>query len=80
VRSSLTCFWRERAFWLLVNACLGEMRSGLSPERHVRQDGDGECSLSTPKDRVDLPLDAVSTFIQTARLVMGRGGGETRSG
>jgi hypothetical protein len=56
-----------------VNAYLGEMRSGLSPERRVGCDGDGECSLSALKDRVDLPLDAVSTFVQTARLVMGGG-------
>jgi hypothetical protein len=75
VRSSLTCFWRERAIWLLVNACLGEMRSGLSPERLVRRDGYGECSLSVPKDRVELPPDAVSTFVQIVRLVMGRGAG-----
>jgi hypothetical protein len=47
----LTCFRWERAFWLLVNAYLGEMRSGLSPERRVRRDGDGECSLSALKDR-----------------------------
>jgi hypothetical protein len=32
------------------------------------------------KDRVDLPPDAVSTFVQTARLVMGGGAGETCSG
>jgi hypothetical protein len=58
-----------------VNAYLGEMRSGLSPKRRVGRDGDGECSLSAPKDRVDLPPDAVSTFIQTAPLVMGEGAG-----
>jgi hypothetical protein len=59
VSSSLTCFWRERAIWLLVNVYLGEMRSGLSPERRVGRDGDGECSLSALKDQVDLPPDAV---------------------
>jgi hypothetical protein len=58
-----------------VNAYLGEMRSGLSPERRVGRDGDGECSLSALKDRVELPPDAVSTFVQTARLVMGGGAG-----
>jgi hypothetical protein len=71
----LNVFWWERAFWLLVNACIGKMRSGLYPELRVGQVGDGECSLSAPKDRVDLPLDAVSTFVQTARLVMGGGAG-----
>jgi hypothetical protein len=75
VSSSLTCFRRERAFWLLVNAYLGEMRSGHSAKRRVGHDGDGECSLSALKDRVDLPPDAVSTFVQTARLVMGGGAG-----
>jgi hypothetical protein len=73
VSSSLARFWWERAIWLLVNAYLGEMRSGLSPERRVGRDGDGEYSLSALKDRVDLPPDAVSTFVQTVRLVMGRG-------
>jgi hypothetical protein len=58
-----------------VNASLGKMRSGLLPERRVEQDGDGECSLSAPKDRVDLPPEAISTFIQIARLVMGGGAG-----
>jgi hypothetical protein len=67
----LDVFWRERAFWLLVNPYLGKMRSGLLPEWHVGRDGDGECSLSAPKDRVDLPPDAVYTFVQTTRLVMG---------
>jgi hypothetical protein len=47
----LDVFWRERAFWLLVNACLRKMRSGLLPERRVGRDGDGECSLSALKDR-----------------------------
>jgi hypothetical protein len=51
------------------------MQSGLLPERRVGQDGDGECSLSALKDRVDLPPDAVSIFVQTARLVMGGGAG-----
>jgi hypothetical protein len=69
------CFWQERAIWLLVNAYLMEMRSGLSPERRVGRDGDGECSLSALENQVDLPLDAVSTFVQTAHLVMGRGAG-----
>jgi hypothetical protein len=47
----LDVFWQERAVWLLVNACLGKMRSGLLPERHVGRVGDGECSLSALKDR-----------------------------
>jgi hypothetical protein len=51
------------------------MRSGQSPERRVGRDGEGECSLSDPKDPVDLPPNAVSTFVQTARLVMGGGAG-----
>jgi hypothetical protein len=58
-----------------VNAYLGEIRSGLSPEWRVGRDGDGECSLSALKDRVDLPPDPASTFVQTARLVMGGGTG-----
>jgi hypothetical protein len=41
VRSSLTCFWWEQAIWLLVNACLGKMRSGLLPERRVGRIGEG---------------------------------------
>jgi hypothetical protein len=44
----LDVFWRERATWLPVNACLGKMRSGLLPERRVGRDGVGECSLSAP--------------------------------
>jgi hypothetical protein len=52
----LTCFWRERADRLLENAYLGEMRSGLSPERCVRRDGDRECSLLALKDHVGLHL------------------------
>jgi hypothetical protein len=60
---------------VIVNACLEKMRSGLLPARRVERDGDGECSLSAPKDRVDLPPDAVSTFVQTAHLVMGGGAG-----
>jgi hypothetical protein len=51
------------------------MRYGLSPERCVGRDGDGECSPSTLKDQVDLPPDVVSTFVQTTRLVMGGGAG-----
>jgi hypothetical protein len=58
-----------------VNACLGKMRYGLLPERRVERGGDGECSLSAPKDRVNLPPDVVSTFVQTAHLVMGGGAG-----
>jgi hypothetical protein len=54
-----------------VNACLRKMRSSLLPERRVGWDGDGECLLSALKDRVDLPPDVVSTFVQTAHLVMG---------
>jgi hypothetical protein len=37
-------------------------------------------NLGRHKDRVDLPPDAVSTFVQTARLVMGGVRGGTRSG
>jgi hypothetical protein len=44
------CYWWGRAIWLLVNAYLGEMRSGLSLEWRVGFDGDGECSLKTLKD------------------------------
>jgi hypothetical protein len=73
--SLLDVFWRERAIWLFVNACLRKIRSGLLPKGRVGWDGDGECSLSAPKDRVDLPLDVVSTFVQTARLAMGGGAG-----
>jgi hypothetical protein len=47
----LDVFRREQAAWLLVNACLGKMRSGLSLERRVVWDGVGECSLSALKDR-----------------------------
>jgi hypothetical protein len=51
------------------------MRSGLFPEWRVGRDGHGECSLSAPKDRVNLPPYAVSTFLQTARLIMGGSAG-----
>jgi hypothetical protein len=47
----LDLFWWERAIRLLLNACLRKMRSGLLPEWRVGRDGDGECSLSTLKDR-----------------------------
>jgi hypothetical protein len=33
----LDVFWRERAFWLLVNACLGKMLFHLLPEQCVGQ-------------------------------------------
>jgi hypothetical protein len=62
----LTCFWRERAIWLLVNAYLGEMRSGLSHERLVGRDGDGECSLSALEDRSSVDLASVD-FYRTNR-------------
>jgi hypothetical protein len=75
VCSSLVCSDGSEPFWLLLNARLGKMRFGLLPERHVERDGDGECSLLAPKDQVDLPPDAVSTFVQTACLVMGGGAG-----
>jgi hypothetical protein len=66
VCSSLTCYWWERAIWLLVNAYLGEMRSGLLPERRVGWDGDGECMLSALKDRSSADLASVD-FYRTNR-------------
>jgi hypothetical protein len=74
VCSSLTCYWRERAIWLLVNAYLGEMRSSLSPERHIGRDGDGECSRPLRTDR-QLTLLQWTFTVQTARLVLGGGAG-----
>jgi hypothetical protein len=69
----LDVFWRERAAWLLVNVCRGKMRSGLYP-RDVSCGLEMGSARSRPlKDRVDLLPDAVSTFMQTARLVMGGG-------
>jgi hypothetical protein len=63
-----------------VNAYLGEMRSGLSPEQGVGRDGDGECSLSAFKDRVDLPPDAVSILFKPPALLWAGVRGETHSG
>jgi hypothetical protein len=75
VCSSLTCYWRERAIWLLVNAYLREMRSGLSPERCV-----GRMEMVSARSRplrTDRQLTLLQwTFtVQTARLVMGEGAG-----
>jgi hypothetical protein len=69
VRSSLTCFW------LLVNTCLGEMRSGLSPEQRVGRDGDGECSLSALKDRSSVDLASVDYYRTNRPPCIGRGCG-----
>jgi hypothetical protein len=75
VCSSLTCYWRERAVWLLVNAYLGEMRSGLSPEQRVERDGDGECSLSALKDRLSVDLASVDFYRTNRPPCIGRGCG-----
>jgi hypothetical protein len=75
VCSSLTCYWRERAVWLVVNAYLGEMRSGLSPERRVGRDGDGECSLSALKDRSSVDLASVDFYRTNRPPCIGRGCG-----
>jgi hypothetical protein len=76
----LDVFWRERAAWLLVNVCRGKMRSGLYP-RDVSCGLEMGSARSWPlNDRVDLPPDAVSTFVQTPCLVMGGVRGETCSG
>jgi hypothetical protein len=53
---------REDAIWPL-------------PEGRVVWFGEGSARSRPLKDRVDLPPDAVSTFVQTARLVMGGGAG-----
>jgi hypothetical protein len=75
VRTSLTCFGGSEPFWLLVNACLGKMRSGLLPEQRVGWDGDGECSLSALKDRSSVDLASMD-FYRTNRLpCIGRGCG-----
>jgi hypothetical protein len=71
----LDMFWRERAVWLLVNAYLGEMRSGLSPERCVRRVGDGECSLSALKDRSSVVLASVDFYRTNRPPCIGRGFG-----
>jgi hypothetical protein len=75
VSSSLTCFWWERAIWLLVNAYLGEMRSGLSPEQRVGCDGDGECSLSALKDRSSIDLASVDFYRTNCPPCIGQGCG-----
>jgi hypothetical protein len=75
VCSSLTCYWRERAVWLLVNAYLGEMRSGLSPERRVGRDGDGECSLSALKDRSSVDLASLDFYRTNRPPCIGQGCG-----
>jgi hypothetical protein len=71
----LDVFWRERAAWLPVNVCLGTCDLASNP-RDVSCGLEMGSARSRPlKDRVDLPPDAVSTFVQTARLVMGGGAG-----
>jgi hypothetical protein len=71
----LDVFWRERAIWLLVNTYLGEMRSGLSPERRVGRDGDGECSLSPLKDRSSVDFASVDFYRTNCSPCIGRGAG-----
>jgi hypothetical protein len=71
----LTCYLRGRAIWLLVNAYLEEMRSGLLPERRVRLDGDSSArSLPLRTDR-QLTLLQWTIIVQIARLVLGGGAG-----
>jgi hypothetical protein len=53
---------REDAIWPL-------------PEGRVVRIGDGSARSRPLKDRVDLPPDAVSTFVHIARHVMGGGAG-----
>jgi hypothetical protein len=62
----LDVLWRERADRLLVNTCLGKMRSGLLPERRVRRMEIGECSLSVLKVRSSVDLASVD-FYRTNR-------------
>jgi hypothetical protein len=47
---------------VLVNVCLGKMRSGLSPEPHVGRDGDEEWSISALKDRSSVDLASVDYY------------------
>jgi hypothetical protein len=68
-------FWRERAIWLLVNTCLGKMRSSLLLERRVGRDGDGECSLSALKDRSSVDLALVDFYRTNRPPCIGRGCG-----
>jgi hypothetical protein len=58
-----------------VNAYLGKMRSGLSPERRVGRDGDGECSLSALKDRSSVDVASVDFYRTNRCLVLGGGAG-----
>jgi hypothetical protein len=58
-----------------VNAYLGEMRSGLSPERRVERDGDGECSLSALKDRSSVDLASVDFYCTNRPPSIGQGCG-----
>jgi hypothetical protein len=71
----LDVFWRERANWLLVNACLGKMRSGLSPERRVVWDGVGVCSLSALEVRSSVDLASVDFYRTNRPPCIGRGCG-----
>jgi hypothetical protein len=71
----LDVFWRERADQLLVNACLGKMRSGLLPERCVGQLEIGECSLSALKDRSSVNLASVDFYRTNRPPCSGRGYG-----
>jgi hypothetical protein len=69
---SLTCYWRERAIWLLVNAYLGvaSCPSGVS-------DVMGMGSVRSLPLRTDRQSNHISldSYLQTARLVMGGGAG-----
>jgi hypothetical protein len=71
----LEVFWRERADWILVNACLGKMRSGLSPERCVVWDGVGVCSLSALMDRSSVDLASDDIYRTNRPPCIGRGCG-----
>jgi hypothetical protein len=51
------------------------VRSGLSPERCVGRDGDGECTLSALKDRSSVDLASVDFYRTNRPPCYGRGCG-----
>jgi hypothetical protein len=68
-------FSRERAAWLLVNACLWKMRFGLLPERRVGRMEMGSARSRPLRTDRQLTLYQMTFTIQTARLVLGGGVG-----
>jgi hypothetical protein len=76
----LDVFRQERAVRLLVNACLGQMRSGLLPEWRVGWLEMGSARSRPLRTDRWLTLLQMTFTIQIARLVLGGVQGDTCSG